>query len=97
MYVKVNKVIKMITLSPEGSTMHAYRLALLAGLVALATSPALAGNPKDCGTTNVQGPPNGGFTQTETQTAACNSNSNTGEQIVVKNKGGGTPPGQQPD
>jgi hypothetical protein len=49
----------------------------------------------------VTGPPFGGFTQTETETqiAACGSNSDTGEVIEVgpvTNRGGGTPGGQQP-
>jgi hypothetical protein len=67
-------------------------------------SPAAhAANVKDCGTTTapVTNPPNGraGFTQTTTttQTSACNSSSDTGQQITTgptTNKGGGTPRGQ---
>ena len=63
---------------------------------------AYAAKTKTCDTRTdtVTGPPNGGFTQTttQTQTSACNSNSDTGETITtgpVANKGGGTPKGHQ--
>jgi hypothetical protein len=78
---------------------------LMAGTVvvggAAATGVASAANVKDCGTTVAEtGPGNSGFTQstTTTQTSACNSNSDTGQQTTtgpVTNRGGGTPGGQQ--
>ena len=60
-------------------------------------APGVAGADKikDCGTVDA-GPGNSGFTQTETQIAACGSNSDTGEELgPVTTRGGGTPPGQQ--
>jgi hypothetical protein len=66
-------------------------LSILAGTA----TGASAARVKDCGTQEV-GPGNSGFTQTETQIASCNSNSNTGEEVgPVTNRGGGTPGGQQ--
>jgi len=78
-------------------------LALATTLGTGVLAPAIAGADriKDCGTTTaIVGPGNSGFTQTETETqiAACGSNSDTGEVIdtgPVTNRGGGTPPGQQ--
>jgi hypothetical protein len=65
----------------------------------LAPGVAGAASTKDCGTTTTQtGPGSSGFTQTTTQTSACNSNSDTGQQTTtgpVTNRGGGTPGGQQ--
>ena len=61
--------------------------------------PAYADKIKDCGPVADAPPPNSnaGFTQTETQIAACNSSSDTGEELgPVTNTGGGTPGGQQP-
>jgi hypothetical protein len=67
------------------------------------TAPAaFADKVKNCGTTVEEvGPGNSGMTvtETETQTAQCHSNSDTGEVITtgpVTNRGGGTPGGQQP-
>ena len=66
--------------------------------------PAYAAKTKTCSVTTdtVSNPPsvNAGFDQTitETQTSACNSNSDTGFDIdegPVTNKGGGTPKGHQ--
>jgi hypothetical protein len=59
---------------------------------------AYADRVKDCGPVADEPPPSGkaGFTQTETQTAACNSASDQGEELgPVTNRGGGTPKGQQ--
>src|SRR5690242_8681272 len=64
--------------------------------VFLAPGVACADKVKDCGTsTTVVGPGKSGMTQTttETQTSACHSNSDTGEQTTtgpVTNRGGGT-------
>ena len=70
-------------------------LALAVAMVGMAAAPASADKYKDCGTV-VVGPGNSGMTQTETQIAQCDSNSDTGEEVgPVTNKGGGTPPGQQ--
>jgi len=69
--------------------------------VVLGPGVANADKVKNCGTTTVVvGPGNSGMTETttETQTSACNSNSDTGEVIItgpVTNRGGGTPGGQQ--
>jgi hypothetical protein len=61
----------------------------------LAPGVANADKVKNCGTVET-GPGNSGFTQTETQTAACGSNSDQGEELgPVTNRGGGTPKGQQ--
>jgi len=58
---------------------------------------AVADKVKDCGSTTEDTSPNGNAqgepfitTTTETQTAACNSNSDTGEVIVTEttNRGG---------
>jgi hypothetical protein len=78
--------------------MRTYRFTLLAAAASLAlvgglASPAFAAKTKNCGTT----PVNGGLTANETQTAACGSASDTGEQITVTNKPGKTPPGAQPN
>jgi hypothetical protein len=78
--------------------MSTYRITLLAAAASLAlaggfASPAFAAKTKNCGST----PVNGGLTSFETQTAACGSASDTGEQITVKNKAGKTPPGAQPN
>ena len=65
-------------------------LLVVAGLVA-APLPAMGANTKTCGTTqtspndNAQGTP---FTTTETQTSACNSNSDTGATTTTVNGGG---------
>jgi hypothetical protein len=59
---------------------------------------AYAAKIKNCGPVADEPPPSGnaGFTQTETQIAACNSSSDTGEELgPVTNRGGGTPGGQQ--
>lgn len=72
------------------------------GLLLGSAGVAAADKIKDCGTTVVDvGPGNSGMTETttETQIAACGSNSDTGEVIntgPVTNRGGGTPGGQQP-
>lgn len=64
-------------------------------------APANAAKTKTCASyETIVGPGNSGMTQTttETQTSACNSNSDTGFQSntgPVTNRGGGTPPGQQ--
>jgi len=68
-------------------------LVLSVGLMGGLAGPALADNVKTC--TEETG--RGHFTQTSTQTSACNSNSDTG--LVpgpVENQGGNVPPGQQP-
>ena len=70
-------------------------LVLAVTMLGVAATPASAEKIKDCGSTPA-GPGNSGMTQTETQIAACNSNSDTGEEVEVTNRGGGTPPGQQP-
>ena len=70
-------------------------LVLAALMVGGAAGPAAADKDKDCATV-VVGPGNSGMTETERQIAQCDSSSDTGEQKVVKNRGGGTPPGQQP-
>jgi hypothetical protein len=61
----------------------------------LAPGVASAEKVKDCGTAEV-GPGRSGMTQTETQIAACGSNSDQGEELgPVTNRGGGTPGGRQ--
>jgi hypothetical protein len=73
---------------------------IVASVIALsiiggAATGASAARIKNCGE-QPAGPGNSGMTQTETQIAACGSNSDTGEELgPVTNRGGGTPPGQQ--
>jgi hypothetical protein len=64
---------------------------LAAGLLSALPGAATADKVKDCGTTatspndNGQGTP---FVTTETQTASCNSASDTGETTTTTNRGG---------
>ena len=63
-------------------------------IAALAAPSANGASTKTCTET---GTPHKNFTTTNTQTSACNSNSDVnGSPLTATNAGGNTPPGQQP-
>jgi hypothetical protein len=71
-----------------------FLLPVVLAIGALAAPAAQGASTKTCTTT---GTPHKNFTTTNTQTSACNSNSdvNSSPQTVT-NSGGNTPAGQQP-
>lgn len=63
-------------------------------IAALAAPPAHGASTKTC---TESGTPHKNFTTTNTQTSACNSNSDVNSSpLTVTNASGNTPPGQQP-
>jgi hypothetical protein len=73
------------------------KLLALPALIAAAAVVAPAAQGASTKTCTTSGTPHKNFTTTNTQTSACNSNSDTGTSpLTATNSGGNAPPGQQP-
>jgi hypothetical protein len=78
-------------------TIHTSKSAVAALVAAAALAVPAVGGAASTKTCTESGTPHKNFTTSNTQTSACNSNSDVGtSDVTVTNGGGGTPPGQQP-